>query len=147
MQHRGHADLARVAKIYDAEAPAQPISKDERLRRWINLLEENPGRKLQTLYETEFQPPIVRDAMRADNSAISVAFEDPILRREGLRGDTYGDAKKFFGLSDREIHFTLCFCLGGSAMSAGTAARRLEAFLPRLRRPGLFSRIAHVLRL
>jgi hypothetical protein len=83
--------------------------------------------------------------MRSDNTVITVAFEDPRLRKEGLLGDTYGDAKRFFGLSDRQLHFVVCYCHSGLSMSAGTAARRLEAFIPKSRGPGLFRRAIQAL--
>lgn len=138
MEHRSRDDLTDVAKVYGIDA--KPMSKEARLRRWLDLLQSEPSRVLRTLFETEWQTARARDAMRCDNSAITVAFEDPVLRSEGLGGDTYGDAKRFFGLTDGQLHFALCYCYGGPAMSAGTAARRLQRCIPQAQPPGLLRR-------
>lgn len=141
MEHRTLDDLAAVANVSGTDKPRRTMSKVERLRRWQSLLQADPGRILQTLYETEYQTARARDGMRGDNTAITLAYDDPVLRAEGLEGDTYGDARRFFGLSDNQLHFALCYCYSGPAMSAGTAARRLESCVPQLRRPGLLRRM------
>jgi hypothetical protein len=63
--------------------------------------------------------------MREDDSPISVAFSDPVLRFQGMADDTYGEAKRFFDLTDRELHHILCHCHVGDTMSAGAAAARI----------------------
>lgn len=141
MEHRSHEELTQVARLYNSDLPPDPLSKRERVQRWVKLLNEQPHRKLRTLYETEYQPRNIRERMRASDTAITVAFEDPILRAEGLAGDTYGDAKRFFGLSDRQLHLALCYCHAGVEMSASTAARRLETYIPATRDSGLLRRI------
>lgn len=141
MEHRACDDLAEVAKVYGTAWPGKSMSKEARLRRWRDLLRSEPNRILQTLFETEWQTIQARDAMRCDNSAITVAFEDPVLRAEGLAGDSYGDARRFFGLTNSQLHFALCYCYSGPAMSAGTAARRLERCIPQARPPGLLRRM------
>jgi hypothetical protein len=45
----------------------------------------------------------VRDALRATDSPISVAFADPILRAAGLKDDTYGEAERFFEITDGDV--------------------------------------------
>jgi len=111
------------------------MSKRERLDRWAELLEIDPDRVLRTLDEIEWKPAAVRHAMRADNSALSVAFADPVLRAEGLASDTFGDAVKFFQISEHDAHIVLCSCHGGEAMRAEEAARRLRG----IRSPSLWS--------
>lgn len=146
MKHQRHAELAHIAELYGGKLPPIPMSIEDRLRRWVRLLDAQSCRKVATLIETEYRPRKQRDAMRSDNTAITVAFEDPVLRGEGLSGDTYGDAKQFFGLSDQQLHFVVCYCHRGTSMSAGTAARLLEAFLPIKREPGLLRRVSQALR-
>lgn len=141
MEPRTHHEIGQVARLYDGGCLAKPMSRAERLDRWVALLRAEPRRTLQTLRETEFQPSRARDAMRADNSAITVAYEDALLRAEGLSGDTYGDAREFFGLSNRQLHYLVCYCHGGAFMSADTAACRLSSLVPRAAPPGLFRRI------
>ena len=58
---------------------------------------------------------------------MSVAFNEPRLRAEGLAGDTIGDATAFFGISEMELHNILCFCHSGETMSAEMAAARVRA--------------------
>jgi hypothetical protein len=48
--------------------------------------------------------------MRGDGSPISVAFEDPVLRAAGLENDNYGEAKRFFELTDGQLHEIICYC-------------------------------------
>lgn len=149
MEHRTHHQVARVAGLHDslrlAELMSEPMSRNERLHRWMKLLEAEPRRRLRTLYETEHQCAAVREGMRGEETAISVAFADPVLRAQGLRGDTYGNAKDFFGLSDPQLHHVVCGCHTGRTMRAGIAARRLEGFLPFSMRPGILHRIARAL--
>lgn len=140
MEHQLQAELVQIAELYDGKLPPAPMSVDDRLRRWVKLLDAQSSRKLDTLIGTEYRPREHRDAMRGDNTVMTVAFEDPVLREEGLAGDTYGDAKRFFRLSDRQLHFVVCYCHNGYSMSAGTAARLLEAFLPIERGSGLLRR-------
>ena len=50
-----------------------------------------------------------------------------LLRAAGLEDDTYGEAKRFFELSDRQLHKIVCFCHFGTALSAGETARYIRA--------------------
>ncbi len=77
--------------------------------------------------------------MRGAGSAITVAFEDSLLRTEGLKDDTYGEAKRFFELTDWQLHDIVCYCHFGATMSAGTAARRIRAAIGG--RPNVFTRM------
>jgi len=65
--------------------------------------------------------------LRADDSLLTVAFNDPRLRAEGLAGDTVGDAVAFFGISERELHDIVCFCHHGATMAADAAAAQIRA--------------------
>jgi hypothetical protein len=144
MKHHELTQLQTLARV-GREYPGQVLSREERLLRWTELLERDPERLLTTLHETEFKPASVRAAMRCDNSAISVAFSDPILRAAGLENDTYGEAKRFFKLSDGQLHRIVCFCHFGMTVSAARTARYIrakhvnkpEGFFARLR--GLFA--------
>ena len=98
----------------------------ERLERWAEALEREPDRVLTSLEEIEWKSEAERPDMRADDSALTVAFEDPVLRSEGLASDRLGDAMTFFRLSDPEAHFVLCSCVYGRSMQADVAARRVR---------------------
>jgi hypothetical protein len=110
--------LARIGQDYPQLMPL-----DKRLQRWVELLEADPDRVLSTFHETEYQPATVREATRCNHSAISIAFSDPLLRAAGLKNDTYGEAKRFFELSDRQLHRIVCSCHFGAIASAGKVAR------------------------
>jgi hypothetical protein len=113
--------LARIGQDYPQLMPL-----DKRLQRWVELLEADPDRVLSTFHETEYQPATVREATRCNHSALSIAFSDPLLRAAGLKNDTYGEAKRFFELSDRQLHRIVCSCHFGAIASAGKVARYIR---------------------
>ncbi|WP_426129516.1 hypothetical protein [Pararhizobium sp. PWRC1-1] len=126
MKHHQSDQLQILAKI-NQDYPHQIMPRGERLRRWVELLERDPQRVLSTLRQTEHQPNAARALLRSDNSAISVAFGDPVLRAAGMENDTYGEARRFFGLSDRHLHSIICYCHFGATVSAGATANYLRA--------------------
>ncbi len=103
------------------------MSKRQRLERWAEVLELAPQRHLRSLYETEYGSQPRRYALREDNSPLTVAFQDPVLRAEGLQGDRHGDALKFFELSDGELHHIVCYCHHGPTMAPRAVATRVRA--------------------
>jgi hypothetical protein len=121
MKYHALNQLQVIAKV-GHDYPGQIMSRDERLKRWAELLEHNPRRHLATLPQTENQPLRWRATMRADGSPMSVAFEDPVLRAAGLENDSYGEAKRFFELTDHQLHRAICYCHFGATVSAATAA-------------------------
>jgi hypothetical protein len=125
MKHTPFAEISRVADVHPV-LPRPPMTRVERLERWAEALERMPERVLTSLEEIEWKPEAERRALRADNSALTVAFEDPVLRAEGLASDRLGDATAFFRLSDADAHFALCSCNYGQRMQAGVAARRVR---------------------
>src|SRR6516162_9386795 len=127
MEHKTRDEIRDVADILPSYLRARPLSKLERLELWVEALEREGGRRLRTLFEIEYAPPTERAGLRADDSPLSVAFDDPRLRAEGLAGDTVGDATAFFGISELEVQNILCFCHHGETMSAETAAIRVRA--------------------
>ena len=110
-------ELKGVAEIYGPQ-----MSKQQRLLRWADLLERQANRVLTSLMEVEYVPPQDRAEMQVDNSALSVAFEDPVLRAEGLKSDKFGDAVNFFELSQEEAHWVVCYCHHGRQVDARTVA-------------------------
>lgn len=135
MKHQPIDQLKQVAQI-DA-AYRRDMSRAERLTRWAELLEMEPHRRLATLHQTEYQALSVRSTMRCAGSPISVAYDDPVLREQGLADDTYGEAKRFFELTDAQLHGALCYCHYGATVRAATAARNVRAAI----KPGLFTRL------
>ena len=103
------------------------LSRSERLERWAMALERLGEARLRTLRETEHQPHAERLRLRENGSPLTVAFEEPVLRSAGLRDDTFGEAARFFTLSDWELHNVLCYCHFGDTVSAREVASRVRA--------------------
>ena len=125
MKHQTLDQLQSIADI-NPLTPAQPMTRAQRIDRWAELLERNPSRPLAALTGTEHLYPGVREEARAPGSPIAIAFEDPLLRSAGLDSDTFGAAKRFFGLSDWQLHEVVCSCHVGATMQAGWAAARVR---------------------
>lgn len=131
MDYKSLHELERRARIYAVPDRKTRLSRRERLTRWAELLDREPERRLGTLPRTEYVSGSRRATIRRPDSAITVAFEDPVLRREGLASDTYGAAKDFFALTDRQLHFVTCYCQFGPTVSAARAAERLRVIVPK----------------
>src|SRR5690348_16568334 len=85
MEYRTFDDLRRLATV--SPAAARGLGRRARLGRWARLLQEDAERRLEPLRRLEFMPKDQAEALRCDNSPISIAFADPVLRAEGLAGD------------------------------------------------------------
>jgi hypothetical protein len=121
MKHQSRDELQNVADI-TTEPQHSLMDRRQRLERWLKLLKRDPNRSLVALAGTEYRALRERNLMRADGSPLSVAFEDTMLREEGLRNDTYGEAKRFFEVSDAQLHEIICYCHVGDTMMASRAA-------------------------
>lgn len=132
-----HKPLSELGQIADLKQPlrAPALSRRERLDRWAELLERDPDRLLMTLDEIEWKPKAERRQMRADGSALAVAYADTILRADGLASNRFGDAVRFFQISEYDAHIVLCSCHGGESMRSEEAARRVRG----IRSPRLWS--------
>ena len=128
MKHQTLDQLQSVADISPL-SPALLATRTQRIERWAELLDRNPTRSLVALTGTEHLHPSVRGEARAVGSAISVAFDDPLLRASGMQSDTYGEATRFFELSDWQLHEIVCSCHVGTTMQAGWAAGRVRRVL------------------
>jgi hypothetical protein len=123
MKHQPFDQIRARAHV----TPAQTLSRKARLRRWAELLLETPDHKLRALYGVEFHAPRERAQMRADNSPLAAAYADPVLRGEGLEGDTLGEIQTFFGLSFEEAHYLVCDCHFRGGMDGRGVGRRVRA--------------------
>lgn len=125
MKYQTLSQLQTVAEVEPLST--YPImTRQQRSERWAEMLEENPKRRLRALTGTEHLKGEARDAARAEGSPITVAFEDSVLRGLGLKSDTYGEAKRFFELTDWELHDIVCSCHVGTTMSGQWAAARVR---------------------
>lgn len=121
MRHQTLDQLHKVAEVH-TDLTQNAMTRTQRLQRWAELLDRRPDRVLSSLPGTEYRPVYERATMRCQDSPLSVAYEDPILREQGLSGDSYGEAKRFFELSDRQLHKVVCYCHAGATMPASRAA-------------------------
>ena len=115
-------ELASLGEI----ASPRPMTRLERLRRWADALDRYPGASLRALRRVEYCGAAERARLRSDDSPLSVAFADPILRSEGLEGDRMGDGIGFFGLGDRDLHALVCDCRYGGRIRPADVARRVR---------------------
>ncbi|MGX7874008.1 hypothetical protein ACVDG5_015745 [Mesorhizobium sp. ORM6] len=125
MKHQTLDELHAVAKI-ESSAAYSAMTRNQRIERWAELLEQHPERCLAAFTGTEYLPPEERAKVRGEGSPIAVAFDDLVLRASGLKDDTYGEAKRFFQLSDWQLHEIVCDCHVGATMKAGWAAMRVR---------------------
>ena len=102
------------------------LTRSQRLERWALALERLGDARLRTLRETEHEHYYERLQMREDDSPLTVAYEEPVLRSAGLKDDTFGEAARFFRLSDWELHNVLCYCHFGETVSAREVASRVR---------------------
>jgi hypothetical protein len=136
MEHRTPAELRGFAEVINP----QKLTRKELLERWALALERRKGVRLCTLRETEYKPAKEQAALRQENSPLTVAFEDPVLRSAGLANDTFGEVARFFELSHWQLHEVVCNCHFGDSVAADVVAacvRRLSG------RTGSFTRLAY----
>ncbi|MFN3889902.1 MAG: hypothetical protein ACK4MV_05850 [Beijerinckiaceae bacterium] len=136
MEHKSAQELRAFADI--TTDPPPPLGRKERLERWAALLDRDPQRRINLVHELEFASRESQAAMRAPESALSVAYADPLFRSLGLQSDRVGDGQAFFGLSESQTHRLLCSCMHGMSMKAGDAARLIRSIAKPL--PGIFAR-------
>jgi hypothetical protein len=129
MEHRTSAEF----KGYAAVIRPQELSKKELLERWALALEKRKDSRLCTLRETEHQPPKEQVALRKENSPLTVAFEDPVLRSAGLTSDQFGEIARFFELSPWQLHNVVCSCHFGETVAAEVVAARVRHLSARTR--------------
>jgi hypothetical protein len=124
MKHQPIHEIDGLADIAQVQGPT--LSRRERLQRWADLLNRDPHRQLKALSRVEFYAERERALLRGENTPISVAVADPVLREAGLHGDTLGDAQAFFELSAAEAHYLLCDCHFLGQMDGKGVAQRIR---------------------
>ena len=125
MEQKCPHELRRLAQI--STLPPPPLTRRERLLRWAALLDQEPERQINLVRELEFAEPKAQAGMRENNSALSIAYADPLFRSMGLKSDQVGDGREFFELNESQTHRLLCSCMHGLSMKAGKAARVIRS--------------------
>jgi hypothetical protein len=126
MQHRSVERIAGEADVLTVAS----LSQRDRLERWAEVLERQPAH-LRAIPDVEHGGRREREARRVDQSPLTVAYQDPMLRAAGLRGDTIGDAAAFFGLSHAQLHHLVCCCHHGLTMDPQATAAQVRALTQR----------------
>jgi hypothetical protein len=129
MEHRTSAEF----KGYATVIRPQELSKKELLERWALALEKRQDSHLCTLRETEHKPPKEQATLREENSPLTVAFEDPVLRSAGLASDQFGEVARFFEISPWQLHDVVCSCHFGETVAAEVVAARVRHLSARTR--------------
>ena len=120
MQYRSMEQIAGEADVFTMPS----LSRRDRLERRAEALAPHPA-QLRAIPDVEYGPRRERDARRADHSPLTVAYEDPVLRAAGLRGDTMATRPSFSScrtrsapprllLPSRADHGSSGHCRGGS---------------------------------
>lgn len=122
-----HTPLGSLQSVADVSLAARPMTCRERLARWADVLEHEPDRPLKPLTRVELYAEPERSRLRGDQSPLSIAYADPLLRSEGLSSDRLGDGRSFFGISNNDIHALVCDCRYGGRMRSGDVGRRVRA--------------------
>lgn len=122
-----HQPIEQILATATALERPPTLSRRERLLHWAEILKREGPRLLQPLKYVEFYAPAERARLRGEQTPLSIAYADATLRSAGLAGDTYGQARAFFGLSEAEAHFLLCDCHWRGRMTGEAAAKRVRA--------------------
>jgi hypothetical protein len=108
-----------------------PMTRRDRLERWAVVLEDAKLANLTPFRDVELLLPGEREGLRSTNSPLSLAYNDPVLRRAGLASHRFGDGTAFFGLSRYQAHRVLCSCGYFGTMPASEVARRIRRLAAR----------------
>lgn len=133
MEHKSVEVLRGLAEVR-FEPPA-PLSRKERLEAWAKALDRQGATPVRLFHQLEFMPRAEWGPLRVEGSPLTTAFNDPLLRAQGLQSDRLGDALAFFDINERDAHRLLCSCMHGAAMTSSRAAglvRQLASPLPHL---------------
>lgn len=124
MKYSTFDQLKPVATVTEISALSKRDLRRRRLMRFATLLDAHEG-TIRLFRQIEYMDDSKRRSLRSDNSPLSIAFADPVLRAEGLKGDEFGEAVEFFNLTQDEAHRVLCDChfLGATPSSQILASR------------------------
>ena len=126
MKHQSPDQLREAAAIVANKLAT--LSHRERLNRWADLLQQQVG-PIEALYRIEYLSETDRRAYRGGpTTPLAIAFRDPVLRADGLAGDTLGDAMDYFAMDDEEAHRLLCDCHYMGALTGQNLASRIRRF-------------------
>lgn len=115
------------------------LDKQQRLRRWMKLLERDPGRMLRLLPPTWCLMPGEQETLITAGTALETAYRDPILRLDGLAGSSLLDAMAFFELSAHDADRVLAKSRHSEERSAHDTILRIRNIADKRREHRLFA--------
>jgi hypothetical protein len=130
MEQRTIAEVAKSAQVFSKTAEAARALRRERLERFARLLEAHNG-PVQMLTQIEYLRRAERMLLRRDGSPLTIAYNDPVFRAQGLASDRLGDAMTFFALDDRQAHHLFCDCHYRTGVSSQVIATQVRAVAQR----------------
>lgn len=141
MRHFALHQTALRAFVSRHSPATVPDARISRLSRWAEVLEASSG-PIWLYRNLENVPDLVRDLVPCRRTALTLAASDPMLRMLGLRTDRYDLGLRFFGLSEDEAHWALCYCQFGLATTvpAQAIAARIRELANGLSDPGIEAR-------
>jgi hypothetical protein len=140
MEHRTLDEIKPLAEVTPFQTTSSKMSRRERLERWATVLERHEG-TLVPLNRIEYLPERERVLLRGTGTPLTVAYQDPILREEGLASDRLGDATAFFDLTKGQAHCLLCDCNYYGTMTAEGVATRVRSIANRVTLREFWNRI------
>lgn len=129
MEQRTIAEVAKTAQVFSTAEAARALRR-ERLERLARLLEAHNG-PVQMLTQIEYLRRAERLLLRHDGSPLTIAYNDPVFRAQGLAGDRLGDAMAFFSIDDREAHHLFCDCHYRAGVSSNVIASQVRSVAQR----------------
>jgi len=126
MLHQGLDELRLKADVVPLKTERTRMTRGERLERWAAVLDQHHGPMMPFIRIESYSWP-ERKNLRGDDTPVALAFRDPMLRADGLAGDTFGDACNYFELSNGQAHRLLCDCHYRGTMTGTKVAAHLRS--------------------
>jgi len=131
MKHINLTEIKTQAAVIAAEPMSRRARRRERMQRLATLLDRHEG-PFRLLSQVEYLPVEQRKSARAENSPLTIAFRDPVLHGQGLASDQFGEAVKFFDLSESQAHHLFCDCHYEARVKPKAVARRARSMANRV---------------
>lgn len=115
------------------------LDKQQRLRRWMELLERNPEKMLRLMPPSWCLMPGEQETLITAGTALETAYRDPVLRLDGLAGSSLADALAFFELSAQDADRILAKSRHSEERSARDTILRIRNIADKRREHWLFA--------
>src|SRR5882672_10066000 len=116
-----HAEVEAL----NTATPVKEMTRVEKLTRWASLLRK-ATHPIYMGHSIEYLPADTRNQTTWAYSPMYVAANDPVFQDAGLKDATIGEAKRFFEITDEQVHAFTCNC--GGVQSGKQMATRIETF-------------------